>query len=302
MHLLSNRLYKNFSASNLTRIKTGGKLEYYVQVSDKIFLTNLIDEIIKNKKKFIILGAGSNVIFSDHYYDGIVIRLGEQFRGIEIRDGKAICGAGTFLPKLGWYLSQGGYPGFEFMCAIPGTIGGAVKVNAGTTMYGKTSDNFLSALILDIETNTIKKYSYAQMKFGYRTTSLLYKNCIILEVIFDLKKYSRTDPFLLKKNIKKLEFERRKKQPLNTSNFGSTFKSTGSNSAGWYLDKVGMKGVVFGDAQVANEHANWIVNLGNASSKDVKELISMGSKRVYDAFGIYLEREVVYLPEDLERM
>lgn len=300
MLIKQNKTTENISASCISRIKTGGNIELFVEVSDLFFLVKTIRELKKKDKKFVIIGAGSNIIFSDETFEGAVIRLGGDFNDVVIKQNKVVCGAGAFLPKVGYSLAKKGYSGFEFMCVIPGTIGGGVKSNAGTRIDGTISDNFISANILNIKNDIIQNYNHVQMNFGNRFSSLLHSSNIILSASFDLNKSKKTNVEYLMKKINKIKLNRSKKQPQVINTFGSTFKNNNNYSAGWYLEQVGMKGMRYGGAMVSTSHANWIVNLGNAKSNDVKKLILIGAKRVKDTFGVSLEREVIYLPEDME--
>ena len=186
------------------------------------------------------------------------------------------------------------------MAVIPGTVGGAVRMNAGTTREGEIKDHFLSALVMDGLTGVIREYTKKDMQFEYRGSILSKSSSIIIQTTFVLPAAEETDPEGALNGVRSLLAARRAKQPKNQKNFGSTFKHPGAEyPAGWYLEKVGMKGMQKGGAMVAHEHANWIVNVDNATSGDVKHLIETGKQRVYEEFGVVLEREVVYLPEDI---
>jgi UDP-N-acetylmuramate dehydrogenase len=255
------------------------------------------------KVPFYVLGAGSNVLISDEDFKGVVVKLSDSLKAITFDQYTVTCGAGTSLIKLGFELARRGYSGYEYMAVIPGTVGGAVRMNAGTTKCGEIKDHFVSALILDPETNEIIRYTNDDMNFSYRNSALLYSKRIIIQAVFRLPSVKENQRRQVIKRIKELKISRQAKQPKNPKNFGSTFKRPKANhaAAGWYLEKVGMKGMRQGDAMVSNEHANWIVNLGRATTGDVRKLIGLGQKRVFETFGIRLEREVIYLPEDMEK-
>ena len=299
MLITKNKCYENVSASSLSRIKTGGNVDLLVEASDLSYLLKIISELKSINKKFIVIGAGSNIIFSDENFNGAVIRLGGDFNEVLVEGTTVSCGAGVFLPRAGYLLAKRGYSGFEFMCVIPGTIGGAVKGNAGTSSAGTMSDKFISAKVFDVEENDIKTYNFLQMEFKNRYSSLLKTNNIILNATFELNQFKKEKEYLFEK-IKKIKISRLNKQPKEFNTFGSTFKNNNKKSSGWYLDKVGMKEFKHGGAMVSPLHANWIVNIGNARSDDIKKIISIGQKRVYEAYGVSLEREVIYLPEEME--
>lgn len=292
---------KNFPIYKYNRIRTGGLVSYFSVVKSIEELLQAIFFSHDNNLPFYIIGSGTNVLINDLDFKGVVIKLSGKLREIEFDKTTVTCGAGTSLVKLGFELAQRGYSGYSYMAVIPGTVGGAVRINAGTTKHGEIKDHLISAIVFGPKTGTIDHLSKADMNFGYRTSNLLNSNMIIIQAKFHLSYENKMQPENVLSQIKDLQMVRKKKQPKNQRNFGSTFKRPNTQyAAGWYLEKVGMKGKTIGDAMVANEHANWIVNIGRARSEDVKKLITIGQKRVFDEYGIRLEREVIYLPEDME--
>jgi UDP-N-acetylmuramate dehydrogenase len=202
--------------------------------------------------------------------------------------------------KLGKLLAQSGNIGYAYMAVIPGSVGGAVLMNAGTTMEGEIKDHFASASVFDPLTEEVKEYERLDIRFGYRQSSLLKSKSIVLQAAFKLCPKDDRDADKALQTIKLVQQKRRAKQPENPKTFGSTFKTTkGNKSAGWYLEQVGMKGLRCGDAMVSIKHANWIENVGEATSSDIKKLIVIGKQRVLDKFGVSLEREVIFFPEDI---
>jgi UDP-N-acetylmuramate dehydrogenase len=159
----------------------------------------------------------------------------------------------------------------------------------------------LSALILDSETLEEEEYSLEKMDFGYRKSAIKVSNKIVIKSTFRLPEKKEEQREQAEKTLKQLLKLRLEKQPKNNRTFGSTFKNPedSSHSAGWLLEKSGMKEVKSGGAMVSREHANWIINTGNATSRDIKKLIATGQKRVLEKFKISLEREVIFLPEDM---
>ena len=188
-----------------------------------------------------------------------------------------------------------------FMGVIPGTVGGAVRMNAGTLEEGEIKDHFLNAQVLDPQTGELETCALEDMQFEYRKCALSQSRKILLQVTFSLPLIREKYQGEAREIINSILAIRRRKHPEIPLNFGSTFKRpAGGKPPGWYLEHVGMKGMRSGGAMVAVEHANWILNMGNATSQDVKILISEGQKRIFEEFGINLEREVIYLPEDME--
>lgn len=295
--LKENVLLRDFST-----IKIGGTASYYAAPSTLSELKEILGFSLDRNLKFYILGNGSNVLISDIDFNGIVIKLCGKFEEITFNEaaGTVTCGAGAFLMKLGNKIAERGYAGCAYMGVIPGTIGGAVRMNAGILEEGEIKDHFLSALVLDPQTGELETFTLEDMQFEYRKCALSQSMKVLLQVTFKLPLIREKYQGEAKEIINSILAARRQKHPKIPLNFGSTFKRPISgNPPGWYLEKVGMKGMRSGGAMVAEEHANWILNTGNATSQDVKILISEAQKRVFEEFGISLVREVICLPEDL---
>jgi len=300
---MKSKIKTNYSLKNLTTIRIGGHALYYATPSTVFELKEILNFSIDRNLLFYILGNGSNVLISDEDFKGIVIKLRGRFEEIIFTedDGTVTCGAGAFLMKLGSKIAERGYAGCSYMGVIPGTIGGAVRMNAGTLEEGEIKDHFLNAQVLDSQTGEIETYALEDMHFGYRKCALSQSKKILFQVTFRLPQIKEKHQGEAREIINRILATRRQKHPEIPLNFGSTFKRpAGGKPPGWYLEQVGMKGMRSGGAMVAEEHANWILNMGNATSQDVKILISEGRKRVFEEFGINLEREVIYLPEDME--
>jgi UDP-N-acetylmuramate dehydrogenase len=301
--LVKSEIRLNYSLKNLTTIKIGGSALYFSTPATLLELKEILAFSIDRHLQFYILGNGSNVLINDTDFNGIVIKLCGDFKKIVFHenDGIVTCGAGAYLMKLGSTLAERGYAGCSYMGVIPGTIGGAVRMNAGTLEEGEIKDHFLNAHVLDPQTGGLETYSAEDMQFAYRRCALSRSRKIFLQVTFRLPQIRESYHGEAHKIINSILTTRRRKHPIIPLNFGSTFKRPpGGNPPGWYLEQVGMKGMRSGDAMVAVEHANWVLNTGNATSQDVKLLIAEGRKRVFEEFGISLEREVIYLPEDIE--
>ncbi len=294
---------KNYPLGSTSRIRTGGTALYYAPVSTIDQLHEILFYCRGEKLPFYILGKGSNVLISDEKFNGVVIRLAGNFKTIQFdtQNRTVTAGAGASLMKLGQQIALRGYAGCAYMGVIPGTVGGAVTMNAGTKKEGAIQNIFLSAIILDPTTGCTQLYNKNDMNFDYRTSALLLSTKIVLQATFTLDYQSEISPGEACNEIKKLHSLRRSKQPKNQHTFGSVFKNPPNrpHAAGWYLENVGMKNFRIGEAVVANEHANWIINTGNASANDIKEIIHIGQKRVLEEFGVSLDREVIYLPDDL---
>ncbi|MCX5905337.1 MAG: UDP-N-acetylmuramate dehydrogenase [Proteobacteria bacterium] len=300
---MKSKIKTNYSLKKLNTIRIGGHALYYATPSTVFELKEILGFSLDRNLKFYILGNGSNVLISDKDFNGTVIKLRGRFEEIIFTedDGTGTCGAGAFLMKLGSKIAERGYTGCSYMGVIPGTVGGAVRINAGTLEEGEIKDHFLNAQVLDPQTGELEIYAAEDMQFEYRKCALSQSRKILLQVTFRLPLAKEKYPGEARETINSILATRRQKHPKFPLNFGSTFKRPiGGKPPGWYLEQVGMKGMRSGGAMVAEEHANWILNMGNATSQDVKKLISEGQKRVFEEFGINLEREVIYLPEDME--
>lgn len=292
-----------YALNSLCTVKTGGVAQYFAETSSMEELVQAIRFSKDRTLPFYLLGNGTNVLISDDAVSGTVIKLGTGFRSITI-DGKqrtVTAGAGAALMKLGNRIAEQGYSGYAYMGVIPGTVGGAVTMNAGIDNQETIASHFLSAAVLDPETLCIENFTSEKMNFRYRESAIKYSEKIILSATFRLFSEHALSKKDAKEKLKQLLKTRKNCQPKSGLTFGSTFKNPAgsAHSAGWLLEKCGMKGLKQGDAMVSTDHANWILNLGRAKSSDIRSLIETGQKRVLDRFGIRLEREVIFMPEDL---
>lgn len=295
--ITNQAMLKNMTIKEYTTFKIGGLARYFSACNSIEDFHDAVTWCKDRDLPWFILGNGSNILVSDDGFPGLVIKLCGDFKKVVFNENTVEAGAGVLLPVLSRLFLAKEWGGFEFMCGIPGTIGGAVRINAGTKQ-GEIKDNFISAMILT-PGGEIRSVPKQEMEFAYRHSCLASTRDIILSASFSPPCF--TDRDSIREKIKEIIASRRQKQPQNKRNCGSVFKSfPGQKPASWHLEKIGMKGMMIGDAMVANEHANWIVNIGRARSEDVKKLIKIGQKRVFAEYGIQLEREVIYLPEDME--
>lgn len=288
----------NVSFKRMTTYRIGGVPQYFVSPTNLDELTGALNWCNANRLPWFLIGHGSNILVSDEGFPGLVIKLAGDFSSIEFDDVPRVItiGAAAMLPKFANECASRGISGFEGLCDIPGTVGAAVRINAGTKVR-EVKDFFISADILD-EQGSVRTLRHDEMDFGHRTSVLMRKRWIVLRARFKYgAERASTEIF---DDMKGYRDARRNKQPLNPRNCGSVFKSA-EKPAGWYIEQCGLKGRRIGGAMIANEHANWIVNVGNASSNDVKALINLIQAEVYKQFGIKLEREVEYVPEDILR-
>lgn len=279
MKKVSNGLIKDF-----TTYKLSGKMNDVYYPSS----VNELKELLKSNMKYKILGNGSNLIISESY-EGEFIKL-SNFNNISFEDNTVKVGCGYSLSKLSLECARKGLSGLEFACGIPGSVGGAIYMNAGA--YGNNiSDVIGSVTVLD-ESLNIKVLDASELNFGYRNSIFKCNNFIILDGTFILKK-KKSD--LILKEINDIMESRRSKQPLEYPSAGSVFRNPDGFSAGRLVQKANLQGEHVGDAYVSEKHANFIINKGQASAEDVVNLIDHVKNKVKEKFDIdlVLEQEII---------
>jgi UDP-N-acetylmuramate dehydrogenase len=291
-----------------TTFKIGGPARYFFVAKNKEDLKNAILWAKKKRLPFFILGVGSNVLFSDKGFNGLVIKL--QNTQYEIRNTKVVAEAGVPLQKLVLETAKKGVSGLENLAGIPGTLGGAIWGNAGA--FGREIGDLVEEVkILQIANGKLQIVNFKKedCKFGYRESIFKRKeNWIILEATLRLKKGKKKE---IEEKIKEFLRLRKEKQPLEFPSAGSVFKNVpiekvpkeirekfkekiknGFLPAGVLIEAVGLKGFQIGGAKISEKHANFIVNVGKAKASDVKELIEKIKKEVKKKFKIQLEEEI----------
>ncbi len=288
----SDNVIKEVPMSSYTTFHIGGIADYVVTPENEEQLAKLLHLIKEENVDFVVIGNGSNILVSDKGFDGIVIQLGDKFSSFVIKD-KDESGvyvdvtAGMRLSRLGNELAASSIEGFEFATGIPGTIGGAVMMNAGA-YGGEIKDIIKSARVMDFDGN-VKELSRDELELGYRTSIIAKKNYIVISAVFDLKKGDREK---IRSNIKELALKRREKQPLEYPSAGSTFKRPEGYFAAKLIEDAGLKGLSVGGAQVSEKHAGFVINKKDAKAMDVIRLTDEIKEKVYDKFGVKLELEI----------
>lgn len=289
-----NSIIRSKELTKLALIRTYSRSKYYALVNNLDELKEVANFSKEKNLELIVLGNGSNILFSkDYYEDKLFIKLGKEFKFISFDSEKVEIGAAYSLILAGNKLLNEGYSNFIYMNLIPGTFGGAVRQNAGTTNEGEIKDNFISARLYDLKKSSIITLDKSSMKFSYRN-SIIQKNknrYILLSATLSLEE--KSDNVLeLKEYIKNKIKNKKIKEPKGNS-FGSTFKGLKDKTPAWqYIEKASLKGIVHGGAIVSNKHANWIINENNATGQEVLELINKIKNKVEKDFSIILEEEV----------
>ena len=270
-----------------TTFGVGGPVDLLILPKENTMLKDIIDIIHKDNTDFYFLGSGSNILVSDLGIRGIVISLKKSSKKITFKRNSVYvdCGAmlGTFVKKLNKHNIEG----YETLIGVPGTVGGALIMNAGA--FGKEiSNNLISVNTIDINGNK-RHYKANEIKFSYRNSTFK-KDEILINALFKCKIGNKAEINRNKKNASNL---RKMNQPLKFRSAGSIFKNPNQNiAAGYLIDKAGLKGMQIGDAQISNKHANFIINLGNAKSNEILELIGIIKNKIKAMFNINLELEI----------
>ena len=251
-------------------------------------LIELINFARTNNIKYMILGNGSNVIFNTTYYDGIIIKL-DNFNNMTIKGNKVYAEAGCSLIKLAISTINAELSGLEFACGIPGTVGASISMNAGA--YNLDISNSLESIAVLTPQNEIIALNKKKLEFSYRD-SFLKRNpdYVVLSANFLLKKGNREEMLLQMEERKK---RRKDTQPLEYPSAGSVFRNPPSMYAGELIEKCNLKGYCIGDATVSTKHANFIVNKGNATGKDIVSLINKIKEEVKNKYKIELILEQI---------
>lgn len=282
--------------SQHTTFKIGGVADWFLTPTNNKELISILKLCKERKVEYFLLGAGSNCLVSDKGFSGVIISL-EKLNRISF-DGESVCAqAGARLSKLIAFAMQKGFSGLEFAVGIPASLGGAVYMNAGA--FGHEMADIVSEVWV-LKDDKIQKLSKDECQFGYRTSRFQFEKEIILKARLTLKK--RASAEILAAMQKILE-KRTQMHPLEAS-AGSVFRRNENFPAGFLIEQAGLKGLRLGDAQISTKHANFIVNLNKATSRDVLSLIEVARNEVYLQFGIELVPEIILLGdkyEDLRR-
>jgi UDP-N-acetylenolpyruvoylglucosamine reductase len=284
---------KDYPLARLTTVRTGGPADWFARAGSEERLAELLAWADAEGIEVGVVGSGSNLLVADDGFRGLVLKLDEGLATIE-RDGdRVICGGGARLPQASARAARWGLTGLEFGVNIPGTVGGAVKMNANA--YGGELDRVLEWV--DIATPAgPERRTPAQLGFEYRRSNLKPRE-IVSRASFGL---APADTEEVKATLAQMREQRRAAQPSGIKTFGSTFKNPGDEraegrTAGMLLEQAGCRGLQVGGARFSVKHANFVENMGDATTADVLELMREGRRRVRERFGVELEAEVQVL-------
>lgn len=276
-----------------TTYKVGGPAKIFVKANDIDSLIQTLNYCRDHDIKHMVIGNGSDLLFSDKEYDGIIISM-KSFDDVKMNGSTIVAQAGVSMIALAYSSAKAGLSGFEFMGGIPGDMGGGIYMNAGAYKYCM-ADVFVSARVLDDDLNIIT-LSKEDMEFSYRHSVLQkHPNWIILDATFEM---TAKDPGEIRKVLDKRKERRMSTQPWNFACAGSVFRNPEEKPAWRYIDEAGLRGYEIGGAQVSPKHSNFIVNNGYASAKDILDLIRLVEKTVYEKFEVKLHKEVILVNWD----
>jgi UDP-N-acetylmuramate dehydrogenase len=297
---IKGEIRRNEPLSGHTSFRIGGPADLLVYPADRDDLIAVLKEVNKQGFPYFVLGGGTNLLVRDGGFRGAAIslqrmkavRIEREYRSIGGSFAVVLAEAGASLAALLSFAVDEGLTGLEFAAGIPGTVGGAVRMNAGTSA-GETGDVVESVTLLAPGGELVTKGRDA-MGFGYRTSSVQ-EGHVVVEVRFVLR---RDEKARIKARVKQLSEARKQRQPLGLPNAGSMFKNPQEESAGKLIEEAKLKGRRVGDAQVSERHANFIVNLGKATARDVLQLMEIVKQAVVEVCGVRLEPEITIIGED----
>lgn len=273
--------------------RVGGPADILVKPRTEDQIKDVITLLKKEEVPYLVIGNGSNLLIKDGGIRGVVVEISDNFNKFEIDGNIVNAQSGVLLAVLGKAILGAELKGFEFAAGIPGTLGGALTMNAGA-YGGEMKDIVKSVKVMDEEGN-IKELTNEQMEFGYRKSTVIKNNYIVLSAKIKLEDGNYDE---IKELMADLAQRRVKNQPLNLPSAGSTFKRPEGHFAGKLIDDAGLRGLTLRGAQVSEKHCGFVVNMGEAKAKDLLDLMYIVKSTVYNKFGINLEEEVKILGED----
>ncbi len=275
---------------NYTSFRIGGPADCLVEIDTVKQLTDVSQYLKREKIPFYVLGNGSNTLFSDRGYEGVVLHLGNKICHICTEGNRIYAEAGAMLSMVSHVAQKAGLTGLEFAAGIPGTVGGGVVMNAGAY------DGEMKMVVTGVKAVTpdgdICELTRDELGFGYRSSILRHTGYVVTDVTFEL---SPGSPEEILSKMQDFNARRKEKQPIELPSAGSTFKRPEGYFAGKLIMDAGLKGFQIGGARVSDKHCGFIVNVDNATSEDVRALIREVQSRVRERFGVELEPEIEIL-------
>jgi UDP-N-acetylenolpyruvoylglucosamine reductase len=283
----------DYPLERLTTIRTGGQADWFVRAGSADHLAELLEWAQKDGLRVGVVGSGSNLLIADEGFRGLVLKLVDDLATIAPEGSRLVCGGGARLPQASALAARLGLTGLEFGVNIPGTVGGAVKMNANA--YGGDLSRVLEWVEI-ARPGEVSRRTPDQLGFAYRRSNLE-PGEVVARASFAL---APAEPADVKQTLADMRTQRRAAQPSGIKTFGSTFKNPDDaraegRSAGQLLDAAGCRGLTVGGARFSDKHANFVENMGEATTADVVALMAEGRRRVRERFGVELEPEVQIL-------
>lgn len=283
-------IQENYSLRHLISFKTGGEARFFVEIESLEQLIEIKKKAVQQELPFFLLGRGTNVVVSDKGFNGYVAHLARSFSDLSIEETILKAKAGTPLSRIARYSVQESLKGIHLLTGVPGTLGGAVYMNAGA--YGQEiSQTIVEVKSLNEEGQIICRTA-AECEFSYRHSIFQENKECIFEVTLQLEEGEQE---VLEKEMKAAIQKRIESQPLNYPSAGSVFKKPAEGSAWALIEEAGLKGTSIGGASVSSKHGNFIVNKNNASAQDIYDLSNLVIETVLKKSGVKLEREIIFL-------
>lgn len=288
----AERVKTNELMSSHTTFRIGGPADYFAEPETEQALAGVIRLCKKEQVPYMIVGNGSNLLVGDQGYRGVVISLGKSWSEIRTEGTRLYAGAGAMLSAAARRALGESLTGLEFAAGIPGTVGGAVFMNAGA--YGSDMSEVLTAVKVLAADGTVKTIPAGELELGYRTSCVEKRGYIVLQAEMQLKA-GEYDAIRLR--MEELAQQRRSKQPLEFPSAGSTFKRPEGYFAGKLIQDAGLRGYQVGGAQISEKHCGFVINRGQATADDVMQLCRDVQEKVKEEFGVTLEMEVRMIGE-----
>lgn len=280
-----------------TTFRIGGPADFYISASSIDEVKHVVQVCKEEDEPYYVIGNGSNLLVGDQGFRGVILQIGNKMMEIDMMHTpdqklRVVAQAGILLSKLSMSVTNEGYRGLEFAAGIPGTLGGAVTMNAGA-YGGEIKDDIVSATVLDQEGNVLV-LNKEELQLSYRHSIVLENSYVVLEAVFELEPGNKEESLGL---IRELNGKRKEKQPLEYPSAGSTFKRPEGHFAGKLIMDAGLRGYRVGDMAVSDKHCGFVINLGHGTAKEAKQLIEEVTHVVKETFDVTLEPEVRMIGE-----
>ncbi len=288
------QIFPNFPLADQTSYRVGGQAQWYAAPRSWEDLQATFEWFEKQDIPLMLLGAGSNLLISDRGVDGLVLSTRYlRYRNFDPETGRITVAAGDPIAKIAWQAAKRGWCGLEWAVGIPGTVGGAVVMNAGAH-HQCAADCLLSAVVVSPD-GTVETLTPEDLNYSYRTSSLQGQQKLVLEATFQLETgFSRQEVMATtQQNLQ----QRKSSQPYDKPSCGSVFRNPSPHAAGWLIEQLGLKGYRIGNAEISHRHANFILNCGQAKAEDIFRLIRHAQEQVETRWSLLLEPEVKILGE-----